>query len=158
MTGSEIDEYPIDRTGGMGGGRGGAHRHPDHAARHGRPITLPVWFVVVDRTVCVSTPAGSKKPGRIRRDPRASFLVESGEEWRSLAAVHLSGTVHEETDDAARATIRVALDEKYRGFRVAPEAMPSRARDTYAQSVVLRLVPDGRLLSWDNRRLRLREE
>jgi len=61
----------------------------------GRPITLPVWFVVTDRTVCLTTPATSKKVRRIRRDPRASFLLESGREWRALAGVHLSGRMQE---------------------------------------------------------------
>ena len=55
--------------------------------RDGSPIALPVWFAVVDRTVCMRTPRRTKKVARVRRDPRASFLVESGERWAELVAV-----------------------------------------------------------------------
>ena len=121
----------------------------------GRPVTLPVWFVVADRTSCMSTPARSKKVLRVRHDPRAAFLVESGTQWRALTAVHLSGNVHEVPDEAERQAVKAALDEKYRAFRLRPDAMPSTARATYADYTILRFVPDDRVLSWDNSRLRL---
>lgn len=121
----------------------------------GRPITLPTWFVVVDATVCLRTSAESKKVARARRDPRASFLVEHGEQWRSLFGVHVSGHLETVTDEAEQARVHAALDEKYRGYRLAPDALPDTARQTYAAFAVLRLVPEGRLLSWDNGRLRL---
>lgn len=53
--------------------------------RDGMPIALPVWFVVDDCTVAMMTPAGTKKIARVRRDPRASFLVESGKRWVDCA-------------------------------------------------------------------------
>ena len=37
----------------------------------GAPVTLPVWFVMLDRAICFQTPARAKKVARIRRDPRA---------------------------------------------------------------------------------------
>ena len=123
----------------------------------GRPITLPTWFVVVDRTVCLRTPAGSKKVARVRRDPRASFLVEHGEQWRSLLGVHLSGHIRTETDEAERDAVHAALDEKYRAFRQSPHALPESSRRTYSTFAVLRLVPDARILTWDNSRLRLQD-
>jgi PPOX class probable F420-dependent enzyme len=122
----------------------------------GRPVTLPVWFVVVDRSICVSTPPGSKKVHRIRRDPRSSFLVESGAEWRALTGVHVSGRIAEVDDESQRTAVRAALDEKYRPFRLPVGAMPASARQRYAEFTILRLVPEGRMLTWDNSRLRLR--
>jgi PPOX class probable F420-dependent enzyme len=120
----------------------------------GRPITLPTWFVVVDRTVCLRTPARSKKVTRVRRDPRASFLVERGEQWSSLFGVHVSGHVETVTDEAELATVHTALDEKYRDYRQATETLPESARQLYANFAVLRLVPDDRILTWDNKRMR----
>lgn len=122
----------------------------------GRPTTLPTWFVVIDRTVCLRTPVGSKKVSRVRRDPRASFLVEHGEQWRSLFGVHLNGQMRSITDEAEQALVHDALDQKYRDYRLAPDALPESARQTYSAFAVLRLVPEGRLLSWDNSRMRLR--
>jgi PPOX class probable F420-dependent enzyme len=122
----------------------------------GWPVTLPVWFVVIDRTIGLVAPSRTKKVSRVRRDPRASFLVESGERWAELRAVHLSGTVEEVLDDTTRARIDAALDEKYAASRTARSAMPSTAQDHYANRTFLQLKPGSRILTWDNRRIDLK--
>lgn len=119
----------------------------------GSPIALPVWFVALDREVYVSTPPGAKKVSRVRRDPRASFLVESGERWEELEAVHLSCRASIVEDPELIVRIGRALDAKYARVRTDPADMPERTREHYAARTFLRLVPDGRVLSWDNRRL-----
>jgi hypothetical protein len=122
--------------------------------RDGTPISLPVWFVVLDRRVYMTTPGRTKKVARVRHDGRASFLVESGERWAELKAVHLTGRAFLVDDDALEERVRVASDEKYEAFRTAPREMPSATRQHYAQSSeVICFVPDERILSWDNDRL-----
>ena len=121
----------------------------------GSPVTLPVWFVVVDRTVCFTTPAGTPKVARVRRDPRASFLVESGQAWAELAAVHLNGLVSVVDDPALVSTVDRLFDAKYAAFRVPEERMPESARQAYRERVTLRLVPWERIISWDNSRIPL---
>jgi PPOX class probable F420-dependent enzyme len=123
--------------------------------RDGMPISLPMWFVVLDRTICIGAPSGTKKLARLRHDPRASFLVESGERWAELEAVHLTGRVERVTDEAEIARIDDALDKKYAAFRTASTEMPQATRNHYAGRTYLRLVPDDRILSWDNRKLGL---
>ena len=123
----------------------------------GRPITLPVWFAVDQRTICVSTPAGSKKVARVRKDPRASFLIESGERWRDLTGIHLSGTLEEVRDPVAMERIQAAWDRKYARLETPHEQMPQPVRSAYSELTILRLVPDGRILSWDNSRIPLTE-
>jgi PPOX class probable F420-dependent enzyme len=119
----------------------------------GAPVTLPVWFVALDRTICFRTPSRAKKVARIRRDPRASFLVESGERWAELCAVQLSGRVDRVDDETARGRIDAALDEKYAPFRTARADMPTSARDHYAAWAFFRFVPSPRVLTWDNSRI-----
>jgi PPOX class probable F420-dependent enzyme len=119
----------------------------------GAPVTLPVWFVALDQTICFRTPSRAKKVARIRRDPRASFLVESGQRWAELCAVHLSGRVDRVDDEAAKARIDAALDEKYAPFRTARADMPASARDRYAAWEFFRFVPSPRVLTWDNSRI-----
>ena len=119
----------------------------------GSPVALPVWFVTLERTICIGAPAGTKKIKRVRRDPRASFLVEQGERWAELQAVHLSGRVEIVDDDAVVMSVQRALDEKYQAFRSPSAAMPEQTQQHYAQRTILRLHPEGRILSWDNRRL-----
>jgi PPOX class probable F420-dependent enzyme len=123
--------------------------------RDGRPVALPVWYVVDGRAIYVSTPAKSKKVTRIRNDDRGSFLVESGEAWVELAAVELSvrATLLEPGAEFDRAM--AAFDEKYSAFRPAGASMPDSTKKHYSSQAVLRLDPGGKLLTWDNSRIRI---
>ena len=121
--------------------------------RDGMPITLPVWFVTLDRTICFAAPSRTKKVARVRHDPRASFLVESGKRWAELRAVHCTGRVEIVDDPEAIERIDRALDDKYAVFRTARAAMPDATQRHYAGRTFMRLVPDGRILSWDNSRI-----
>jgi hypothetical protein len=112
-----------------------------------------VWFVAQDRTIAIMTPAGTKKIARVRHDPRASFLVESGEQWAELRAVHLSGRVEFVTDDTAMRRIEAAINAKYAAFRPALDSLPTATQKYYASQVFLRFVPEGRVLTWDNARI-----
>ena len=124
----------------------------------GWPIALPVWFVAVDHTICIGAPARTKKISRVANDPRASFLVESGERWSELLAVHFTGRVEVIEDEPSRESVRGLLDSKYAKARTASSAMPDATSDHYASTVYLRFVPDDRILSWDNQRIALREK
>jgi PPOX class probable F420-dependent enzyme len=123
--------------------------------RDGGAIALPIWFVVLDRKIYVSGPARSKRFSRVRRDPRVSFLVEHGERWAELVAVHLTGTarvVGDEPDLAAR--VASASATKYAGFRTDRSEMPAATRERVAvEGAILEITPDDRILSWDNSRL-----
>jgi predicted pyridoxine 5'-phosphate oxidase superfamily flavin-nucleotide-binding protein len=119
--------------------------------KDGTPIALPVWYVVLDNIIWMSTPERSKKVVRIGNNPRSSFLVESGELWRELKAVHLTGSsdMPEVSDELAK-RIREAMDAKYGAFRTKTSAMPDSAKATYAKSVTIRFTPDERIVSWSN--------
>jgi PPOX class probable F420-dependent enzyme len=119
----------------------------------GRPITLPVWFVARERTICVAAPPSTKKIVRVRRDPRASFLVESGERWAELCAVHVSGDIEIVTDPEQARAIAAEIDAKYAPFRTPAADMGDATRRHYAERTILRLQPEGRLLTWDNARM-----
>lgn len=123
--------------------------------RDGSPIALPVWFVALDRRIYVNTPDGSKKLTRVRNDPRASLLIESGLKWVELRAAHLSGTlaVVDDADEIAR--VNAAIDSKYADFRPQVSSLPAATRQHYAGRTILRFTPGDRVLSWDNSRIRL---
>jgi PPOX class probable F420-dependent enzyme len=121
--------------------------------RDGVPVSLPVWFVVDGRTVLVAGPSSSYKFVRLRRDPRVAFLVESGQAWKDLTAVHLIG-VAEVVDRPDWDSVDEQFDAKYANFRTARSDMPASARARYDGSrSLVRLTPSERLLTWDNRRL-----
>jgi hypothetical protein len=121
--------------------------------RDGRPITLPVWFVVLDRAIYVRTPVHAKKLTRIRNDPRGYFLVEAGERWVDLTAVTLAVTATIVDDPELVARVTAATDAKYAGFAADPDLLPAAVRAAYGEMAVVRLDPDGRLNSWNNRAL-----
>jgi hypothetical protein len=122
--------------------------------RDGRPVALPIWYVVLDRRVYIGT--RGKKVVRARNDPRCSFLVEAGERWADLRAVHIDGLVTViEPDPALAEHIGAAMAAKYAAYRSAATAMPTASREHYAQAAgaMLELIPQGKLLTWDNRHL-----
>jgi hypothetical protein len=124
--------------------------------RDGVPIAMPLWFAALDRRIYVVT--RGKKVARVRNDARCSFLVEDGVRWAELRAVHLTGTaqvIDPSPDLAGR--IAAEMERKYASFRTAPKKMPTATRDHYAKTAgsTIELVPDDRILSWDNHNLGL---
>lgn len=120
----------------------------------GVPISLPVWFVALDRRVYVSGPTHTKKFARIVRDPRVSFLVESGERWVDLLGVHLTGTARIVDDADLLERVATALTDKYGRFRTPRDQMPDATRARYEATVTtIEITPDERILSWENARL-----
>ena len=124
--------------------------------RDGVPIATPMWFCVVDGAVHFRTPAGSKKAARLRHDPRISFLVEGGERWAQLWAVHLAGRAVLVDDDAVIRRVDDALGTKYSSFRTPRTDMADDTRAHYERPfVVVRIDAEDRIVSWDNARLGL---
>lgn len=122
--------------------------------RDGMPISLPVWFVAIDGRIYVSGQSHTKKFARIRRDPRVSFLVESGERWTDLGGVHITGRARFLDDPGLGERVAAALHEKYSTFRLPRAQMPDATRARYETAVsTIEIVPDHRILSWDNARL-----
>ena len=121
--------------------------------RDGSPVAVPVWFVVDGRVIYVTGPKTTKKFVRIQHDPRVSFLVESGDAWKELCAVHVNGQA-ELIDDPDWEHIDGLLAEKYKGFITPREEMPERTRQHYdVGRRLLRITPDRDLITWDNSRL-----
>jgi nitroimidazol reductase NimA-like FMN-containing flavoprotein (pyridoxamine 5'-phosphate oxidase superfamily) len=121
--------------------------------RDGMPIAMPLWFMVADRTMYVST--RGKKLRRLAHDPRASFLVESGERWAELKAVHFTGTAAlVEPEPELLAHLEAEDVRKYDAFRTAPADMPAATAQVYASTMRwVRFTPDARVLSWSNAKL-----
>ncbi len=126
--------------------------------RDGWPLSLPMWFSVVDRKIYMRTLAASKKALRIKHDERACFMVESGESWKDLAAVVVpvrASLIDPDGDEAERAL--AALNAKYRGFGLPQTQLPEATKKHYgAANVVIRLDPAGRMITWDNAKIRLK--
>jgi hypothetical protein len=125
--------------------------------RDGSPIALPIWFAVVDRRIYVTT--RGKKVARVRHDPRCSFLVEAGERWAELEAVHMActGRVLDTVAPDLLEAIRAETRRKYDAYRTPTRAMPEATRAAYdpAAGAIIEITVTGKILTWDNRRLGL---
>jgi nitroimidazol reductase NimA-like FMN-containing flavoprotein (pyridoxamine 5'-phosphate oxidase superfamily) len=124
--------------------------------RDGTPISLPVWFVTLDEHVYIQTRRHRKKVARIQRNSRVAFLVEAGQNWAELMGTHLTGKAQIVEDPDLNARIQDLFYLKYKGFSTDLTAMPPETRAIYETGgVVIEIVPDERILSWDNGRIRL---
>ena len=124
--------------------------------RDGWPVSLPVWYAPIGGAVYLRTPRRSAKVARVRNDPRATFLVESGTAWSELKAVVLRCRARvlepgPEADHADR-----VLGERYAGLGPPLAAAPAATRSRYSGMVVLRLDLQDDPLTWDNAKLRMR--
>ena len=122
----------------------------------GWPVSLPVWYAVLDDRVYLRTPSKSKKVARIERDDRVSFLVETGEAWPELKAVVITGRAVVVEDEATLERVSEALATRYAGFGM-PQSAPKATKRHYGGgSTVLRIDPVKHALTWDNAKIRLR--
>lgn len=126
--------------------------------RDGTPVALPVWFAAFDQRIYVGGPSHRKKFARVRHNPRVSFLVESGTYWKELLGVHVTGEARVVTDPDVLERVSAALSAKYDAFRSPRPTMPDNTRAAYeTEHTTIEIVPDDRILSWDNSRIELSE-
>ena len=126
--------------------------------RDGMPIAMPMWYCCLDRTVYMQT--RGRKLQRIQHDPRTSFLVESGDIWAEMAAVHLTGRAEhiESPSNDLEAAFGAEMERKYRAFRgtgLGGARVPKQVDEYYAAQMrgLVRFVPDDRVLHWDNAKM-----
>jgi len=70
-----------------------------------------------------------------------------------IEAVHLTGRVEFIDDEPTMERISDTLDVKYAAYRGDRGAMPEKTQAHYAGRTFLRLVPDERIISWNNQRI-----
>ena len=124
----------------------------------GWPVSLPIWYVLLDDHVYVRTPSKSKKVIRLKKDDRVSFVVESGMAWKELKAVVITGRAVVVEDEEALARVDAAMGKKYQAH-VAPKSVPKATQKHYGGgSTVLRIDPVKHHLTWDNAKIRSPEK
>ena len=111
-----------------------------------------MWYAVRDNTVWIETKRKSQKVVNLRRDPRMSFLVETGQTYDQLRGVALEGTgvIVEDTDVVW--DVCVQIFERYNAPYT--EELKPFVELMAKNRVVVRLDAD-RVRSWDHRKLGL---
>lgn len=119
----------------------------------GWPHSMPLWYVVRDGNVWSWTFSKSQKVRNLRRDPRATVLVEAGREYAELRGVQFEtkAIFH----DGPELILRFAeeLLERYTpaGERPSPESREAFRTQSPKRTVIE--FASLRAVSWDHRKL-----
>ncbi|MDP9457157.1 MAG: PPOX class F420-dependent oxidoreductase [Actinomycetota bacterium] len=108
-----LDLGRSERDGAAGFGYLGGRRYVNLTTfrQSGEEVTTPVWFVLVDGKLYVTTPPNSGKMKRIRNDPRV--IVTPSTSWGAPRGEGVEGLARDvEDEETGRA--EEALRQKYR--------------------------------------------
>ncbi len=117
----------------------------------GRPHVVAMWFGFVDDAPAFWTYGKSQKIINLRRDPRLTCLVESGNAYNELRGVEIVADA-ELIEDAGRVLdFGVQITERYQNITVTDTMKPMIAKNA-AKRVVVRL-DIKKVVSWDHGKL-----
>lgn len=118
----------------------------------GHPHAAAMWFAYLDGTVWFETKAKAQKALNLRRDPRATVLVEDGLTYDALRGASLEGHAVIVDDAAALWRVGVNIWERYHG-PYTDEVRPMVEFMLHKRVAVRFDV--ARTRSWDHRKLGL---
>ncbi len=121
----------------------------------GFPHPMPMWFVLEpDGAIRMTTYVRSQKVKNLRRDPRVSLLVESGEEYEELKGVLFYGNaeVIEDVEQVIDTLLAAAGTEAQGGDAEQQRAIREGMRKNASKRVLIRVKPE-RVVSWDHSKL-----
>lgn len=118
----------------------------------GQPHLVAMWYAMIEGKPAFWTFGKSQKIMNIRRDPRITALVESGEAYSELRGVELVGTAQlvEDTDEIVRIAAIVA--ERYNG----PAAVSEPGMEFIRKQALKRIgvvIDVEKTVSWDHTKL-----
>ncbi|CAJ1506697.1 PPOX class F420-dependent oxidoreductase [[Mycobacterium] burgundiense] len=118
----------------------------------GQPHLVAMWYGIVDGEIWLETKIKSQKAVNLRRDPRFTFMIETGDTYDTLRGVSFEGTVEitDEPDTVFR--VGVSVWERYTGPYT--EDMRAGVDMMMNKRVAVRLITN-RVRSWDHRKLGL---
>jgi hypothetical protein len=116
----------------------------------GHAHLVAMWYVMLDGKPAFWTFGKAQKVLNIRRDPKITGLVESGDTYDQLRGVELVGSARllEQYDDVLDIGVRVAT--KYQG---SPEGAARAFIEKQAQKRIGVVIDVERVVSWDHTKL-----
>lgn len=118
----------------------------------GQVHLVAMWYAVLAGQVWIETKRKSQKVVNLRRDPRMSFLVETGQTYDQLRGVALEGAGTVVDDEAVVWDVCVNIFERYNAPYT--EELKPFVELMAHNRVAVRLDVD-RVRSWDHRKLGL---
>lgn len=121
--------------------------------RDGWPHVVAMWFCLIDGRVHMTTFRKSQKAVNLRRDPRVTFLAESGATYGELRGVMVRGeaSLVDDVDFCVEVLRRVQRRGYFGDVGERPE-LDDALRAQAKKRVVIRIEP-RRVSSWDHSKL-----
>lgn len=117
----------------------------------GWPHLIAMWYVLIDDQIVFWTYAKSQKAINLRRDPRLTCLVETGEQYNELRGVQIKGRAIINDDRETVQRIGERIYERYTGGPLNDATRQMVAAQ--APKRVLVFVEPVEVVSWDHRKL-----
>ncbi len=118
----------------------------------GHPHLVAMWYVVMDGKVTFWTFGKSQKVLNLRRDPKITGLVESGDTYDQLKGVELVGTGRIIEDYDSILSIGKAVGVKYNGeAAISDAALPFL--EAQANKRLGIQIDVERIVSWDHTKI-----
>ncbi|MFI6027264.1 pyridoxamine 5'-phosphate oxidase family protein [Amycolatopsis magusensis] len=118
----------------------------------GQPHLVAMWYAVLDGVLWFETKAKSQKAVNLRRDGRATVMIETGHTYDALRGVAMEGHATIVDDPDALWAVGVGVWERYNG-PYSEEVRPM-VEFMLAKRVAVRFDAE-RIRSWDHRKLGL---
>jgi general stress protein 26 len=112
---------------------------------------MPLWYTMRDGTIWAWTYAKSQKVVNLRRDPRCTLQVETGDSYDQLRGVMLKAEARIHEDQDVVVPFGIELAERYGGGSL-PDAAVAAIRKQAAKRVALEFAERSRA-TWDHGKL-----
>lgn len=107
-----------------------------YVAADGRPLVVPVWFIVDGQTLVFNTDQNTAKARAMRRDPRVTLCVD--DEQPPYSFVQVQGTTSISEDPADLLDIATRIGGRYMG---ADRAEEFGRRNGVPGELIVRITP-----------------
>lgn len=119
----------------------------------GWPHSMPLWFTVREGDIWVWTFGKSQKVKNLERDPRATLLVEAGDQYQELRGIQIEAEAELIRDEDTVFEFAKELTIRYSdGISEIEGDMAAGLKAQVAKRVAIRLHP-VRAATWDHRKL-----
>lgn len=122
--------------------------------KDGFPHPMPMWYAVDENNVVyMTTFRKSQKINNLKRDPRVSLLVESGDVYQQLKSVVIYTEVELVSDVEATRDILFNISVQRGDLQAdAGEAIREGMMNTASKRMGMKFTPD-KIISWDHSKL-----
>ena len=112
---------------------------------------VAMWYGFLGDNTAFATFAKSQKVLNLRRDPRVTVLIETGEAYEELRGVEIVGRAVIHEDEAVKRQVAATVATRYFGFSEDDDLELAMA-PLINKRVSIEIVPE-KIVSWDHAKL-----